>query len=510
MKKILVAAALVAASIAPAFAQSGLISGLAGRLAVNVASQSATLLSPTMALNTAYNGSTTPFNGLLFAPLNAISYCPTLSCVTSPSTDHQRASALISSITQDDSHSEEQTLGVETTIQTGYAPNWTASHAYTLGQNAINGAYVYRVTTAGTSASSGGPTGTGSAITDGGVTWAWINNAAIASKVGVYNETVVLPGAGHAWSQANNFQMQSGVIPTFDVNTELDFTNNAANCNVGSANCLGLYLTAQGAYESTALETLATINTGPTYGAHFGIRLAGTYLDGDQDISDDASGAYGIGFGVVTASSHSGATIYDNSTSPNSLQINGTHSSSAISVNATTPAALAVGGAPGTAALWDLSSAPTSVRIAGSHTNGVYVGDGSSTTAMYVGLSAASGNSLSSSPINMAWTNSSGTENTSFIKMTPTGLDTSAAAIYPNTANTTTLGTSANYFQQTYTEIVNLVPYTVATLPTCNAGMASALASVTDAASPAWNATLTGGGSTRVMAFCNGSNWTAH
>ena len=32
----------------------------------------------------------------------------------------------------------------------------------------------------------------------------------------------------------------------------------------------------------------------------------------------------------------------------------------------------------------------------------------------------------------------------------------------------------------------------------------------TDAASPTWNATLSGGGGVTVLAFCNGSNWTAH
>lgn len=61
------------------------------------------------------------------------------------------------------------------------APAWVASTAYTVGQVRTNSANVYRCTTAGTSAGSGGPTGTGASISDGTVTWTWqcIANAPI-------------------------------------------------------------------------------------------------------------------------------------------------------------------------------------------------------------------------------------------------------------------------------------------------------------------------------------------
>jgi len=57
---------------------------------------------------------------------------------------------------------------------------------------------------------------------------------------------------------------------------------------------------------------------------------------------------------------------------------------------------------------------------------------------------------------------------------------------------------------------VLLPVYTVSTLPTCGAGLNGAAAYVTDATTPAYNATLTGGGAVRVLAICNGTNWTAH
>jgi hypothetical protein len=51
---------------------------------------------------------------------------------------------------------------------------WAASKAYIVNQQVSNGGNVYRATAAGTSAGSGGPSGTGGSITDGGVTWAFV------------------------------------------------------------------------------------------------------------------------------------------------------------------------------------------------------------------------------------------------------------------------------------------------------------------------------------------------
>jgi hypothetical protein len=51
---------------------------------------------------------------------------------------------------------------------------WAGSRAYSVGDQAHNGGNLYRATSAGTSAAAGGPTGTGASITDGGVTWAFV------------------------------------------------------------------------------------------------------------------------------------------------------------------------------------------------------------------------------------------------------------------------------------------------------------------------------------------------
>lgn len=64
-------------------------------------------------------------------------------------------------------------------IQGIAAGPWQASTVYAVNDHVTNDSgKAYKVTTGGTSASSGGPTGTGASITDGGVTWAYVQAAA--------------------------------------------------------------------------------------------------------------------------------------------------------------------------------------------------------------------------------------------------------------------------------------------------------------------------------------------
>ncbi len=82
---------------------------------------------------------------------------------------------------------------------------WAGSRAYALGEQAHNGGNLYRVTTAGTSAASGGPTGTGASITDGTVTWTFVQagtdmtldntSVALGQQVSVTSFTLTAGGA---------------------------------------------------------------------------------------------------------------------------------------------------------------------------------------------------------------------------------------------------------------------------------------------------------------------------
>lgn len=55
-----------------------------------------------------------------------------------------------------------------------------------------------------------------------------------------------------------------------------------------------------------------------------------------------------------------------------------------------------------------------------------------------------------------------------------------------------------------------LSPNTFASLPDCNGTTAGTLRWITDAQAATYNANVSGGGTTSLLAFCNGSSWTAH
>ena len=330
---------------------------------------------PTVDLTNAAGGLT---NGVVVgAGGNVISYCPVLSCVTTPNSDHQRAAAVFWSTTADDGHSEEQTVAIETIVQSGFARTWATSTSYSVGDNvrftdARNA--VYRATVGGVSASSGtGPSGTGSGIVDGSVVWTWVNASAIDAKVGLYNEESVIAGAGNSWVQANNVTLQPGMTPTFNINTELDYTNNAATCSIGVANCNSLEMNVAGAYTSTTGIHLSSTNSGSVFATQWGIRLNGDHLAAQADIEIDSSGANGLGFNTSNlGGSHSIAAINDNSTGGASLQITGLKTVADINITTSSPAAYNNTGTHALGTFRDSGNSPQSIAISGSHANQSY------------------------------------------------------------------------------------------------------------------------------------------
>lgn len=88
--------------------------------------------------------------------------------------------------------------------QGAIAQTWAGSTAVLVGDRRANGGNIYQCSTAGTTASSGGPTGTGSGITDGTAVWAYstsadmtIDNASLAlgQTVQITGFTKTAPGA---------------------------------------------------------------------------------------------------------------------------------------------------------------------------------------------------------------------------------------------------------------------------------------------------------------------------
>ena len=97
---------------------------------------------------------------------------------------------------------------------------WQANTAYAVGQQCANGSNLYRVTTSGTSAASGGPTGT-STSTDGTVGWTWMNTAKM---------TVSASGGTAAPTAATGITFSSSVIPA---GTKFFRTSGSATGTIG-------------------------------------------------------------------------------------------------------------------------------------------------------------------------------------------------------------------------------------------------------------------------------------
>lgn len=86
----------------------------------------------------------------------------------------------------------DEKTGLTVGLPASLAPNWAGSTAYTVGQVRTNGASIYTCSVAGTSASSGGPTGTGSSIPDGSASWAYLCPANAAVQIDNGSSTLAL------------------------------------------------------------------------------------------------------------------------------------------------------------------------------------------------------------------------------------------------------------------------------------------------------------------------------
>lgn len=324
-------------------------------------------------------GPTSPENGIFFGKGgNSLSFQTRISNPdpVGADTDNQRASVLIAATTSDDGNSEEQTLCILTTIETGLRPDWEPSTAYEVGDNVINATEVYRCTVAGTSAGAGGPTGRGASITDGSVTWTWINDDVLGAKIGIYNETEVKAGAGSAWSQVNNFDLRAGYSGTFAVNTELDISNHSGVDSVlGGLTAYGLWVAAQGTNVSTAGVAITSANTA-NHALLWGLYFAGTKLASRAAIAVDASAPVGIGFGFAAGGAgptpaFSTATIYDASTSNSGIILGGTYGSGALEYTGTGPTVLNMGGTATIAAINHFGTATNGMILGGTYATGV-------------------------------------------------------------------------------------------------------------------------------------------
>lgn len=336
--------------------------------------------------------STPPANGVYMATGgNALSF---FTLVSSPSDgaefDNQRATMLIRAVTSDDGNSEEQSLCILTTIQTGYTTPWAAGTPYsTLGTNVNNGGNTYRLIQAGTSAGSGGPTGKTTNILDGTCRWMWINDSAINAKCGFYNETLVLPGAGSSWAQANNLEIKPGVLANFIVSQENDLTNNCGiDSTIGGLNKYNTYLQNNGGNVSSSVLDIGSSNS-TNFSSIWGLHLTGAKLASNSVIGIDASSANGIGigtgFGGAINPTFTVAAIGDSSTAPTGLSITGNKANAGVEVTATTPASYVSAGTKTFAGFYDAATSPRGVYLQGAYSSAAIEVTGVTPTALNIG-----------------------------------------------------------------------------------------------------------------------------
>jgi len=110
---------------------------------------------------------------------------------------------------------------------------WEANHAYSVNDIVYNGTRFYKVTTGGTSAASGGPTGTGTGIDDNGVIWNYEGSVYVFATVSATG--VATP------STVNNLipPMQAFWVKTGAVGGTLHFKNSMRSHNTtGGTNAL--------------------------------------------------------------------------------------------------------------------------------------------------------------------------------------------------------------------------------------------------------------------------------
>lgn len=231
---------------------------------------------------------------------------------------------------------------------TGFPAAWQANTAYLLHDTVTNGGNMYSVTTAGTSAASGGPSGTGASIADGTVVWMYqaANQAENGGKVNLGVFTYADVNSGHAWGIANDLQISAGSNKVAAYAQEIDLNNYRMDYDTGPPGpaAVALQIFAGGPNRSSYAIAVAAQGT-PTDPANFvyGLTMQGAQLVSDADILLNTGANIGVEVQGVRSAANSTA-IYCADTSQNAIIIGGTHSNQDIWITDTAPTVLTVGG----------------------------------------------------------------------------------------------------------------------------------------------------------------------
>lgn len=257
----------------------------------------------------------------------------------------------------------ESTLYVFMKSNTGEVHPWTASTVYTVNGYVMNGLSLYQQTvTSCTSAGSGGPTGTGTAIVDNTCRWNYKGPSYAAAKQALNYILSALPGSGSVWGAAGGAQLENGWNGNFATGHESDLNNfSAIDPGSSSLRMLGFYLGGPtGTHPISAMLYIGKPANATNYGAYEGIWIDGPYQTKDHDIR--ISTLHGE-IGYLDEGAHVVSSIFDFATTPVGLTLGGNYSSSAIDSNSTINIHRAVAGLPFNAMLISNNSAVASTSV---------------------------------------------------------------------------------------------------------------------------------------------------
>lgn len=256
----------------------------------------------------------------------------------------------------------------------GYVEAWAPNQAYSVGTLRRANDNVYVVTTPGTSASSGsGPSGTGSGIADGSVTWKFDGSYFLAAKSG-YSMTAFATGnSGKIWAMNPNLFLGDG-FKSQGYGMELDVTNfsghDATLANDPYPGVKGLWIS--GHYGNTGLVGIGvggfTDNPGkPMWQYGFWCENA---LAAKQTCMEDWSNSYA---GFHTSSfAQKQYDVWAQSTSEVSFYANGNNRVAGFSAESTAASGYLAKGSYPFGAFQDVSNSPMSLLIQGIHSTAAY------------------------------------------------------------------------------------------------------------------------------------------
>jgi fibronectin-binding autotransporter adhesin len=321
-----------------------------------------------------------------------------------------------------------------------------------------------------------------------------------------YSGALTLSSAGTALTVTNSASVGGAltVTNTSQFNNSITVGTNTASANIVLNGQAGSYRTLKYNTAGAARITMAT-NTTAEGGSNAGSDLDFITYDDAGSVLINPAVRITRATGLVTM--NQGATINNGGT------FNGTFAG-----NPTFSGALTLTGAGTTLAV------NSSATIGGNFT---VTGVSNFTAALTSGTNAASSWIIANGPAGSSrtirWTTASVTR--AQFTLNPTAesgsnagsdldlimFDDAGAAIFnPAMRITRATGLVAITQGAQVAKGIIVTPVAVASLPACAAGTKGMIDAVTDALSPAWNATVAGGGAVSVPVYCNGSAWTVH